>query len=69
MQLVMTMCQAICLWNFILGLGIEDTIAWLLKMFCDNSTIVSFSGNTRSSYCSKHIEIKYIFAREEVMWT
>ena len=34
--------QANCLWNFILGLVIVDSIAKPLKMYCDNSTVVFF---------------------------
>jgi hypothetical protein len=42
-------CQAIWLRNFISGLVIMDTIAKPRKIFCDNSTFLSFSWNTRSS--------------------
>lgn len=52
--------------NFILGLDIVDSIARFLKIFCDNSAVVSFSRNTRSSSHSKNIEIKYLFVREKV---
>jgi hypothetical protein len=50
--------------KFISGLVIMDTIAKLLKIFCDNSVAVSFSQNTGSSSRSEHIDIKYLFVRE-----
>jgi hypothetical protein len=43
-----------------------DTIAKLLKIFCDNSAAVSFSRNTGNSSRSKHIDIKYLFVKEKV---
>ena len=36
-----------------------------LKLYCDNSAAVSFSKNTRSTSCSKHIDIKYCFVKEK----
>ena len=35
-------------------------------MFCDNSTIVSFFRNIRSTSRSKHIDVKSYFAKEKV---
>lgn len=52
--------------NVILGLDIVDSIARFLKIFCDNSAVVSFSRNTRSSSHPKNIKIKYLFVREKV---
>lgn len=52
-----TMYQAIQLQNFISGLGILDTIVGLLKIFCDYFVEISFFGNTRISFYSKHIKI------------
>ncbi|XP_035546183.1 uncharacterized protein LOC118348489 [Juglans regia] len=43
--------------NFILELGVVNTILRLLKIFCANSAAVAFSRNTRSSSRSKHIDI------------
>lgn len=37
-----------------------------LKLFCDNSTIVSFSNNTMSIDCSKHTDVKFFFFQEKV---
>ncbi|XP_042988660.1 secreted RxLR effector protein 161-like [Carya illinoinensis] len=59
-------CQAIWLRNFILGLGVMNTISRPLKIFCDNSAAVAFSRNTRSSSRSKHIDIKFLFVRERI---
>jgi hypothetical protein len=44
-----------------------DTIAWPLKKIFDNSAAVSFSWNTKSSFQSKHIDIKYLFVREKIV--
>ena len=52
--------------NFILGLGIVDTIAKPLKFFCDNSAAVFFSKNDRYSNGAKHIKTKYFVDEEEV---
>ena len=57
-----------CLWlrNFISGLGIVDTIAKQLKIFCDNSAAVFFSKNDRYFNGAKHMEVKYFFVKEAV---
>jgi len=61
-------CQAIWgLRNFISGRVIMDTIAKPLKIFCDNSVVVSFSHNIGSSLRSEHIDIKYLFVREKIV--
>ncbi|XP_052193791.1 secreted RxLR effector protein 161-like [Diospyros lotus] len=52
--------------NFILGLRIVDSIAKLLKIYYDNSTVVFFSKNDKYSKGAKHIEIKYLAVKEEV---
>ena len=38
-----------------------------LKLFYDNSTVVSFSRNTRSTSRSKHIDVKFFFVKEKVV--
>ena len=43
-----------------------DSIARLLKIFCDNTAVVFFSKNSKYSSGSKHIEIKYLVVRERV---
>ena len=52
--------------NFILGLGIVDSIARPLKIYCDNSAAVFFSKNDKYSKGAKHIELKYFVVEEEV---
>ena len=54
-------CQAIWLRNFISAMGVVDSISRPLKLYCDNSSTVSFSKNTRSTSRSKHIDIRYYF--------
>nr|KYP46269.1 Retrovirus-related Pol polyprotein from transposon TNT 1-94 [Cajanus cajan] len=58
--------QANWLRNFILGLGIVDSIAKPLKMYCDNFTTIFFSKNDKYSKGTKHIELKYFVVKEEV---
>ena len=43
--------------NFILGLGVVDTITKPLKIFCDNSAAVFFSKNDKYSRGAKHMEL------------
>ena len=38
-----------------------------LKLFDDNSAVVSFSRNTRSTSRSKHIDVKLFFVKEKVV--
>ena len=52
--------------NFILGLGIVDTITKPLKIYYDNFAIVFFSKNDKYSRGAKHIELKYFTVKEEV---
>ena len=60
------MVQAKWLRNFILGLGIVDSIARPLKIYCDNSAAVFFSKNDKYSKGAKHMELKYFVVKEEV---
>ena len=59
-------CHAIWLWNFILALEVVHSIYRPLKLFYDNSVVVSFSKNTRSTSHSKHIDVKFFFLKEKV---
>ena len=43
------------------ALGVVHSISRLLKLFCDNSAIVSCSRNTMSTSRSKHIDVKFFF--------
>jgi len=52
--------------NFILGLGIVNSISKLLRIYCDNSAIVFFSKNDKYSNGAKHMELKYLTVKEEV---
>ena len=52
--------------NFISGLGIVDTIAKPLRIYCDNSAAVFFSKNDKYSKGAKHMELKYFAVKEEV---
>ena len=37
-----------------------------LKLFCDNSVVVSFFKNSRNTSRSKHIDVKFFFVKEKV---
>ena len=50
-------CHAIWLWNFISTLEVVHSISRPLKLFCDNFA----ARNTRSTSCSKHIDVKFFF--------
>jgi len=58
--------QANWLQNFILGLGVVDSISKPLKIYCDNSGAVFFSKNDKYSKGAKHMELKYFVVQEEV---
>ena len=59
-------CHAIWLQNFILSLDVVYSISRPLKLFCDNSSVASFSRNTSSTSRSKHIDVKFFFVKEKV---
>ncbi|WJZ95059.1 hypothetical protein VitviT2T_013854 [Vitis vinifera] len=60
-------CHAMWMRNFISALGVVDSISRPLKLFCDNSVVVTFSKNTRSISRSKHIDVKFYFVKEKVV--
>ena len=45
--------------NFISGLKIVKSICRPLKLFSDNSSVVSFAKSTKNTGGAKHIELKY----------
>ena len=61
-----TIVHGLWLWNFILGLGIVNSISKPLKIYCDNFAAVFFSKNDKYSNGVKHMELKYIMVKEEV---
>ena len=58
--------HALWLQNYILGLGVVDTITKPLKIYCDNSAAVFFSKKDKYSRGAKHMKLKYFFVNEEV---
>ena len=52
------------LWNFILGLGIVNSIVKPLKIYCDNSIVVFFSKNDKFWESVKHMKVKYFVVKE-----
>ena len=59
-------CHAIWLQSFISPLEVVRSISIPLKLFCDNCATVSFSRNTKSTYRSKHIDVKFFSVKEKV---
>lgn len=55
--------QGLCLRNFILEIGVVNTIIKQLKICCDNSVTVFFSKNNKYSNSAKHIELKYLVVK------
>ena len=47
-------------------LGVVDSIAKPLRIYCDNAAAVFFSKNDRYSNGAKHMELKYFAVKEEV---
>ena len=58
--------QSLWLRNFISGLGIVDSIAKPLRIYCDNTASVFFSKNDRYTKGAKHMDLKYLSVKEEV---
>ena len=61
--------HALWVWNFISGLGVVDSIARSLKVYCYNAAAIFFSKNEKYSNGSKHVEIKYLVVGERVKKT
>ena len=59
-------CHAIWLRNFISTLEVVHSISRPLKLFCDNSAVVSFSRITRSTSLSKHIDEKFFLLKRKL---
>lgn len=59
-------CHTIWLRNFVSGLHVIDSIMRPLRIYCDNSVVVRFSKNNKTTGGSKHIDIKYLVVREKV---
>ena len=59
-------CHGIWLRNFISTLEVAHSISRPLKLFCDNSAVVSFSTNTRSTSRSKYIDVKFFLLKRKL---
>ena len=58
--------HALWLRNFVSGLGVVDSIAKPLRIYCDNTATVFFSKNGKFSSGSKHMDLKYLVVKERV---
>ena len=58
--------HALWLRNFVSGLGVVDSIAKPLRIYCDNTATVFFSKNVKFSSGSKHMDLKYLVVKERV---
>ena len=52
--------------NFVTSLRVIKGIERPLKLYCDNKSAVMYSNNNRSSYKSKHIDIKFLVVKERI---
>ena len=52
--------------NFISGLGVDNSIAKPLRIYCNNTATVFFSKNDKYSKGVKHMKLKYFAVKEEV---
>ncbi|XP_022848677.1 type I inositol polyphosphate 5-phosphatase 5-like [Olea europaea var. sylvestris] len=52
--------------NFVTGLCILNGIKRLLKLYCDNNSVVLYSNDNKSLSKSKHIDIKFLVVNERV---
>ena len=59
-------CYAIWLQNFISALEVVHSISRPLKLFYDNSVVVSFSKNSMSTSRSKHIDVKFFLLKRKL---
>ena len=60
------MVQAKWMWNFVSGLEIVDSVARLLKVYCDKSATVFFNENDKYFKGANHMELKFFVIKEEV---
>ena len=58
--------HAIWLRNFISSLEVVYSISRSLNVLCDNSAVVSFSRNTRSTSRFKHIYVKLFLLKRKL---
>ena len=58
--------HALWLRNFVSGLGIVDSFAKPLRIYCDNTATVFFSKNGKFSSGSKLMDLKYLVVKEGV---
>ena len=58
--------HAVWLQNFICDLGVVDSIEKPIMMYCDNTTIVTFSNNLKGTPGARYIDVKYFMVKEKV---
>ena len=58
--------QAFRLWNYTSGFGIIDSVAGLLRIYCENFVVVFFSKDDKYSKGAKHMDLKYFSVKEEM---
>ena len=58
--------HGIWLRNFITGLRVVDGIERPLKIYCGKKVVVWYSHNSRSSWKSKHIDVKFLIVKESL---
>jgi len=58
--------HALWLQNFISRLNVVESIARSLRIYCDNSIIVSFSKSDKYFKGAKHMDLKYLSLKKEL---
>ncbi|RDX62133.1 Copia protein, partial [Mucuna pruriens] len=59
--------QVMWLKSIISNFYIIESILRLLVIYCDNTAIMHFSQNIKSSSHTKHFDIKYLFVKEKIV--
>ena len=47
-------------------LGVVNSIEKPIMMYCDNTTVVSFSNNLKGTLSARYIDVKYFLVKEKV---
>ncbi|XP_047169355.1 secreted RxLR effector protein 161-like [Vigna umbellata] len=58
--------HALWLQNFVSRLGIIDSIARPIRIYCDNFAVIFFSKNDKYLKGAKHMDLKYLSVKEKV---
>jgi hypothetical protein len=60
------MGQAMWLKKFVPDLRVVDSIERLLKLYCDNESVVLYAHNNKKTKTIKHINIRFYIVKEKI---